>query len=125
MRAASYSPLNSNLIIRENSFGSALPITEITPAAPLAIIGNVSASSPLITSKCLGLFFMISSTCSKLPAASFIATTFRKSVAILTVVSAFMFTPVRPGTLYNTMGRGLTSAMALKCWYNPSWLGLL
>ena len=39
----------------------------------------------------------------------------RKSFAKRTVVSGFIFTPVRPGTLYITIGSGLTSAIALKC----------
>ncbi|EJW98870.1 hypothetical protein EVA_13022 [gut metagenome] len=48
-----------------------------------------------------------------------------KSLAMRHVVAAFMFTPVRPGTLYSTKGSGLASAMALKCWYKPSCDGLL
>ena len=99
VRAASYSPLNSRRIMRETSFGKALPITEMLPAAPLATIENVRASSPLITSKRAGLFFIISSTCSKLPLASLIAMIFSQSLAKRTVVSALRFTPVRPGTL--------------------------
>ena len=83
----------------ENWRGRALPMTEITPTAPLAIIGNVSASSPLITSKPSGLFLMISSTCSRLPEASLMPTMLGKSLAMRHVVAAFMFTPVRPGTL--------------------------
>ena len=85
--------------MRENSLGSALPMTEMTPLAPLAIIGKVRASSPLITSNPLGLFFNISSTCSRLPDASFIPTILEQSHAKRTVVSAVMLTPVRPGTL--------------------------
>ena len=53
----------------------------------------------LITSKLSGLFLMISSTCSRLPLASFTATTLGKSRAMRQVVSGFMFTPVLPGTL--------------------------
>ncbi len=79
-------------------------VTDITPTAPHAIIGNVSASSPLMTSKSSGLFLIISSTCSRLPLASFTATMLSQSRARRTVVSAFRFTPVRPGTLYNTTG---------------------
>ena len=113
-RAAAYSPLNSSLIIRENSLGSALPMTLITPTAPHETMGNVRASSPLITSKSAGLFFIISSTCSRLPLASFIATIFLQSRASLTVVAAVMLTPVRPGTLYNTTGNFVAPAIALK-----------
>ena len=48
-------------VIRLNSRGNALPITEITPTAPKVIKGNVIPSSPEITSKLAGLFLMISS----------------------------------------------------------------
>ena len=100
-------------------------MTEMTPIAPLAIMENVRASSPLMTSKWRGLFFNISSTCSRLPEASLMPTMFGNSVAKRTVVVAFMLTPVRPGTLYITIGNGAFCAMALKCWYKPSCDGLL
>ena len=48
-----------------------------------------------------------------LPDASLIAITFLKSRAIRNVVAAVMLTPVRPGTLYNTMGNSVASAIAL------------
>ena len=60
---------------------------------------KVIPSSPEITSKFSGLFLMISSICVMLPDASLIATMFLKSRARRKVVSAVMFTPVRPGTL--------------------------
>ncbi len=42
------SPLRHNLIIAESCAGKAFPITEITPLAPRAIIGNATGSSPEI-----------------------------------------------------------------------------
>jgi hypothetical protein len=36
-----------------------------------------------------------------------------------------MSATVRPGTLYRITGRSTASAMALKCWYMPSWVGRL
>ena len=74
-------------------------MTEMTPTAPQLTMGNVSESSPEMTSKSFGLFLIISSTCSRLPLASLMATMFWQSRASRTVVSVFMFTPVRPGTL--------------------------
>ena len=85
--------------MRENSFGRALPITEITPTAPVAIMWKVMASSPDKTSKSAGLFFIISSTCSMEPDASFIATILSQSLASRHVVSGLRLMPVRPGTL--------------------------
>ena len=98
--ALSNSPFISSLSMRENSLGRALPITDITPTAPQATIGKVRASSPLMTSKVSGLFFIISSICSRFPDASLIPTMLWQSRASLTVVSAERFTPVLPGTLY-------------------------
>ena len=74
-------------------------MTLMTPTAPHDTMGKVRASSPEMTSKSAGLFLMISSTCSRLPLASLMATTFSQSRASRTVVSAFRLTPVRPGTL--------------------------
>ena len=71
------------------------------------------------------MFFITSSNWVIFPLASLTATIFSKSRAKRNVVSALMLTPVRPGTLYNTTGTGEASAMALKCWYNPSCEGLL
>ena len=99
--------------MRLNSRGKALPITEITPTAPNVMRGKVIPSSPEITLKFSGLFLIISSICVILPDASLIATTLLKSRAIRNVVSAVIFTPVRPGTLYNTMGSSVASAIAL------------
>ena len=90
-----------------------MPITEITPTAPNVIKGNVIPSSPEITLKFSGLFFMISSICVILPDASLMAITLLKSRAMRKVVSAVIFTPVRPGTLYNTIGSSVASAIAL------------
>ena len=85
--------------MRDTSLGSALPMTEMLPAAPLATIENVRASSPLMTSKRSGLFFIISSTCSRLPLASLMAMMLAQSFAKRTVVSGLRLMPVRPGTL--------------------------
>ena len=101
--------------MRPNSLGSALPITLMTPTAPKVINGNVMPSSPEMTSKWDGLFLMISSICVKLPLASLIATMFMQSFARRRVVSAVMFTPTRPGTLYSTTGSVVALAIALKC----------
>lgn len=61
--------------------------------------GNVIPSSPEMTSKFSGLFLMMSSIWVMFPEASLMATMLSKSRARRRVVSAVMFTPVRPGTL--------------------------
>ena len=52
-------PFKQLLTMPENKVGYAFATTEITPIAPHAISGRVMPSSPLITSKPLGLSFMI------------------------------------------------------------------
>jgi hypothetical protein len=41
------------------------------------------------------------------------------------MVSTLISTTLRPGILYITMGRSTASAIALKCRYRPSCVGLL
>ena len=64
------------------------------------------------------------------PDASFTPTTFGTSEAICSVVAAVMFTPVRPGTLYITIGKpfarfSIASACKPKWRRRPSGVGLL
>jgi hypothetical protein len=75
--------------------------------------------------KSLGISLMIFISSNKLPEASLIATIFWKSFAKRTTVSAVIDTPVRPGTLYKIIGRGLSLAIAAKCAYKPFCDGLL
>ena len=82
------------------------------PRPPTDISGSVSASSPERTRKLSGTLRQTSTICVTLPDASFTPTMFgicasRASVAIST------FTPVRPGTLYTTIGSAVLSAIAL------------
>ena len=99
--------------MRLNSRGKAFPITDITPIAPRVMRGKVMPSSPDITSNISGLFLMMSSICVISPDASFTAITFLNSLAMRRVVSADMFTPVLPGTLYSIMGSLEACAIAL------------
>ena len=60
--------------------------------------------------------------CATLPDASFTPTMLRQSLARLTTTSGEMLMPVRPGTLYKSIGLSTLSAKALKWAYTPRWL---
>ncbi|MNI87977.1 hypothetical protein D3C73_1452290 [compost metagenome] len=111
--ASLYFPSLHNFASVATRFGNAFPTTEIIPAAPSAIIGKVTGSSPEINKKSTGLSRKISLNWAKFPEASFIAMIFEKSLARRNVVCAVMLLPVRPGTLYNIIGKGETCAIAL------------
>ena len=82
------------------------------PRPPSAITGMVTASSPESTVKPDGTSFRMVATCPMLPEASFTPTMFSMA-ARRAMVAGSTFTPVRPCTLYTTMGRRIAEAMAL------------
>ena len=123
--ALSTSPTEARCTICANSFANPFPITEITPSAPDLINGSVIPSSPENTLNPAGRRDIISFICSIFPDASFIPIILLQSAASRKVVSGSIFTPVRPGTLYKTMGSSVASAIALKCAYIPCCEGLL
>ena len=93
------------------SAGISLDATEIMPRPPSAASGMVMASSPESTMKSAGTSLSTVAIWPMLPLASLTATMLsiwarRASVAGSTL------TPVRPCTLYTTMGRRTAPAMA-------------
>ncbi len=80
----------------------------------MAISGKVIASSPDRTMNSDGTRWQTSHICEMLPDASFTPTMFG-TAASRAMVSGSMLTPVRPGTLYRTIGSGVLAAMARKC----------
>src|SRR3989442_4299014 len=103
------SPFSAASTICAISAGASLDATETTPCPPTAISGNASASSPERTMKSSRTAAHISPICVMLPDASFTATMFFSS-AMRSRVWASTFAPVRPGTLYTTMGSEVLSA---------------
>ena len=78
--------------------GISFEATEMTPRPPIAISGNVIASSPERTMKSSGSSWQISVIWLMLPEASFTPMMFG-SVAMRASVFGSTFTPARPGTL--------------------------
>jgi hypothetical protein len=97
---------------RAISPGTTFDATETTPRAPTAIAGSVIASSPDRTMKPGGAARQTSQIWVMLPEASFTPTTFGR-VARRERVAGSTLQPVRPGTLYTTMGSGVASPIAL------------
>ena len=93
------------------SAGTSFEATEMTPRPPSAISGNVNASSPDSTTKCLGTTRQISAICVMLPDASLTPTMFLSAERRNTVAGS-MLQPVRPGTLYRMIGSEVLSAIA-------------
>ena len=93
--------------------GISLLATDTTPSPPIARTASVAASSPAITATSRGRSRQITAICSMLPLASLTAIT-RGCSASRRNVSASTLAPVRDGTLYTTIGRPPSSAMARK-----------
>ena len=123
-RAASKSFRSAASTICTISVGISFDATEMIPRPPTAINGSVRASSPDSTTNSGGTASQTSHICVMFPDASFTPTTFGIAASRTSVFTS-MLTPVRPGTLYSTMGSGVLSAMARKCWNSPSGVGLL
>ncbi len=111
-RAAPTSPRSKASTMRAMRPGISLEATEMTPCAPTAMAGNVSASSPDSTTKPGGTSWQTSQICVMLPEASLTPATWG-IVARRTSVAGSTLQPVRPGTLYTMIGRDVASAIAL------------
>src|SRR5581483_148350 len=123
-RAVSHLLASAARVSAPISAGISLDATEITPVPPREITGSVMASSPEKTRKSPGTALNTSAIWLMLPLASFTATIFGISASRASVPGS-RFAPVRPGTLYSTSGLSTASAMARKCRYCPSCVGLL
>ena len=105
--------------------GATLAVTLMLPWPPHSISATAVGSSPEYTAKPLGTSRISHCARSMLPVASLMPT-MPGTCAKRSTVSCSISATLRPGTLYSTMGRSPTaSAIALKCWYWPSCVGLL
>ena len=93
------------------SAGISLEATEITPRPPSAVSGIVMASSPESTMKSAGTSLSTVAIWPMLPLASF-TPTMLSILARRASVAGSTLTPVRPCTLYTTMGRRVDAAIA-------------
>ncbi len=122
--AVAMSPAIAALHISAMARGATLAVTEILPAPPASIRAIAVGSSPEYTANDFGARRSRSRPRPMLPVASFTPTMFG-ICARRRMVSLLMSATVRPGTLYRITGKSTASAMALKCWYMPSWVGRL
>ena len=107
------------------SLGAMLAVTLTLPWPPHSISATAVASSPEYTAKPLGASLINHCARSILPVASLMPTMPGTCANRITVACAISAT-VRPGTLYKMQGKSpVASAIALKCWYWPSCVGLL
>ena len=111
-RAAAKSPRSAASTICDISRGTSFETTQMTPRAPIDIIGSVMASSPDNTMKSGGTARTYSHACCMLPDASLTPMMFGIAASRLSVFTS-MLQPVRPGTLYRMIGSEVLSAMAL------------
>src|SRR5215208_3036309 len=123
-RPRSQSPSSKALTMSQTAPGATLEATEITPRPPRAIRGSVIGSSPERTSNSSPQR-LITSLIMFIERVESLTPTMLGISARRAIVSAEIATPVRPGMLYRTRGRSVLSAIAAKCLYSPSWVGLL
>src|SRR3954447_18285956 len=97
--------------MRTISAGTSFDTTDTIPRPPTDITGSVSASSPDSTRNRGGTARHNSNICVTLPDASLTPVMFAIAVRRTTVLTSTL-QPVRPGTLYATIGSGTAFAIA-------------
>mmetsp|Transcript_23617 Transcript_23617/g.48305 ORF Transcript_23617/g.48305 Transcript_23617/m.48305 type:complete len:305 (+) Transcript_23617:212-1126(+) len=114
------SPLFAASITAAMALGATFAVTEMTPSPPCSTYSRAMESSPEYSRNSSPQMARMGPTRELSPVASFSPAIFG-CLDSATVASTDRSTPVRPGTLYSTMGMfGQASAMAVKCACRPS-----